>query len=474
MTWTLFTDGASSIDGSGAGLILTDPAGQEITYALRFNFRTSNNEAGYEALIAGLQLAIQMETKHLHAYTDSLLIVNQVNGDYVAREEVMQKYLKKVTDLRKYFDTFTITQVPRSKNKRADALSKLASSSFGHLTKNVLVEVIPTRSIEVKLVNSTEKTNSWMDPIIDYLKNGNLPTDTNEARKIRIKAPQYSIKQDILYKKGYLTPWLRCVTSEEANYVLREAHFGSCGAHAGARSIAQKAARLGYFWPTMYRDATKIVDNCDNCQRHAPIIQAPGKVKFLVVAIDYFTKWAEAEPLATITGHKILKFVWHNIVCRYGIPGIIISDNGKQFANNPFREWCEELKIRQQFTSVAHPQANGQTEVTNRTILQGLKTRLNKAKGQWVEELPNVLWAYRTTAKTATGCTPFSLVYGSEAVLPPEIGLPTYRISHFEQTTNDSNLLLNLDLVEGRREMAAILNAKYKTQTERYYNSRVK
>ena len=90
---------------------------------------------------------------------------------------------------------------------------------------------------------------------------------------------------------------------------------------------------------------------------------------------------------------------------------------------------------------VAHPQANGQTEVTNRTILQGLKARLDKAKGKWIEELSNFLWAYRT----GTDCTPFSLVYGLEAVLPPEIGLPTYRVNKFDLTTNDVNLSLNLD-----------------------------
>ncbi|GJY15778.1 reverse transcriptase domain-containing protein [Tanacetum coccineum] len=168
-----------------------------------------------------------------------------------------------------------------------------------------------------------------------------------------------------------------------------------------------------------------------------PFPEAPRRVKFLFVTIDYFTKWVEAEPVATITGQKILQFIWRNIVCRFGIPGIIVSDNGKQFSNNPFREWCEELKIKQNFTSVAHPQANGQIEVTNRTILQGLKARLGKAKGQWVEELPNVLWAYRTTARAGNGCTPFNLVYGSEAVLPPEIGLPTYRISNFDPNTND-------------------------------------
>ena len=112
-----------------------------------------------------------------------------------------------------------------------------------------------------------------------------------------------------------------------------------------------------------------------------PFPEAPGRVKFLVVAIDYFTKWVEAAPLATITGKKILKFVWSKIVCRFGIPGLIVSDNGKQFADNPFRDWCNELNLKQKFTSVAHPQANGQIEVTNRILLQDLKTRLGKAKG---------------------------------------------------------------------------------------------
>lgn len=126
-------------------------------------------------------------------------------------------------------------------------------------------------------------------------------------------------------------------------------------------------------------------------------------MKFLLVAVDYFTKWVEVEPLATITGKNVLKFVWRNIVCRFGVPHILVSDNGRQFAEDPFKAWCLEMKITQKFTSVAHPQANGQVEVTNRTLLHGIKTRLDKAKGDWVENLSNILWAYRTTPRTSTG-----------------------------------------------------------------------
>ncbi|GKD84906.1 reverse transcriptase domain-containing protein [Tanacetum coccineum] len=112
-TWTLFTNSASSIEGSGAGLILTDPNGQEVTYALRFNFRASNNKAEYEALVVGLELAIQMEARCLEVYTDSLLIGNQVKGLYEAREDIMKRYLAKVRELQGHFNNFTITQIPR-------------------------------------------------------------------------------------------------------------------------------------------------------------------------------------------------------------------------------------------------------------------------------------------------------------------------------------------------------------------------
>ncbi|GJY79717.1 reverse transcriptase domain-containing protein [Tanacetum coccineum] len=163
-----FVNGASGSDGSGAGVILTDPAGKEITYALRFDLPTSNNEAEYEALIA---------------------------GTYEAYEESMKWYLSKVQSLQKGFESFSITQIYLLKNKRADALNKLASSSFAHLTKNVLVEVIPYKSIEAYAINTMEDVGeTWMTPIIEYLQDRKLPEDPKTERKIRIKAPQYSMK----------------------------------------------------------------------------------------------------------------------------------------------------------------------------------------------------------------------------------------------------------------------------------------
>ncbi|GJV11442.1 reverse transcriptase domain-containing protein [Tanacetum coccineum] len=150
--WTLFTDGSSCIDGSGAGLILTSPEGTKFTYALRFQFTASNNEAEYEALIAGLRIVAQMGVRNVHVSVDSKLVANQVLGAYVAKEENMIKYLEKVKILVSGFANFSISQVPQSKNKKADALSKIASTSFTHLSKQVLVKILKEKSIQEKEV----------------------------------------------------------------------------------------------------------------------------------------------------------------------------------------------------------------------------------------------------------------------------------------------------------------------------------
>ncbi|KAK2997565.1 hypothetical protein RJ639_023672 [Escallonia herrerae] len=181
---------------------------------------------------------------------------------------------------------------------------------------------------------------------------------------------------------------------------------------------------------------------------------ASGQRRFMIVAIDYFTKWTEVESLATITSAKCEDFFWKNIVCRFGVPRALVVDNGKQFDNNNFRTFCSNLSIDLRFTSVAHPQSNGQTENMNRNILQGLKKKLNEAKGAWVDELPKVLWAYRTTPHSVTGKTPFSLCYGTEAMLPIEIGVPTIRALHFSELNNNVGLRANLDLVEEARTQA--------------------
>ncbi|GFZ14451.1 hypothetical protein Acr_24g0006410 [Actinidia rufa] len=192
---------------------------------------------------------------------------------------------------------------------------------------------------------------------------------------------------------------------------------------------------------------------------------------------DYLTKDArmiKKEPFAKIIEKNTRNFIWKNIVCRFGIPKVIISDNAKQFDNDRFKLFFLDLVISYHLSSPGHPQANNQVEVTNRTILRNLKARLEKAKGEWVEDLLSILWAYQTTSKIPTGEMLFSLVYGTESVILVKIGMPSFRTSIFDKENNEIKLRLNLDLLDEKRKRVEARQAAYKHQVAKYYNQRVK
>lgn len=145
---------------------------------------------------------------------------------------------------------------------------------------------------------------------------------------------------------------------------------------------------------------------------------AKGQRKFIVVAVDYFSKYVEAKLLSTITDLQACKFIWRNIITRYAIPRMIIIDNGWRFISKITIEYCNTFKIQIRLSSVSTPQTNGQVESTNKTILSSIKKKIEGAKGSWDEILPGIIWAMQTTVKDATRHTPFSLVYDSKALLP--------------------------------------------------------
>ena len=155
------------------------------------------------------------------------------------------------------------------------------------------------------------------------------------------------------------------------------------------------------------------------------------------------------------------RFIWKNIVTRFGVPYAFISDNGLQFDSKAFRKYCSDLGIKNRYSTLAYPQGNGQAEAINKVIVNGLKKRLDDAKGKWVEELPHVLWTYRTTPRKSTGETPFLMTYRAEVVIPLENGFPMMRTSTFTSDGNDELLKKSLDLVEERRENAMVRLAYY-------------
>ncbi|RDY14485.1 Tf2-9, partial [Mucuna pruriens] len=204
-----------------------------------------------------------------------------------------------------------------------------------------------------------------------------------------------------------------------------------------------------------------------------PFPLAPGQIKILIVAVDYFTKWIEAEPVAAISTEKVKKFLWKKIICRFGLPATIVSDNGTQFASKTIVEFCHGLGIKQIFTSVEHPQTNGQAEAANKVIMRGLRRRLEEAKGWWVEELPQVLWSYHTTPHSSANETPFRLAFGTEAVILVEIGEPSLRTEFWEPEANAIELRANLDMMQEVREAVHIREFTIKARVAKLYNRKV-
>ncbi|XP_062012277.1 uncharacterized protein LOC133728861 [Rosa rugosa] len=189
---------------------------------------------------------------------------------------------------------------------------------------------------------------------------------------------------------------------------------------------------------------------------------AKGQFKYIIVAIDYNSKWIEAEPLTAITTAKVIHFLWKNIYCHYGVPHTIITDNGTQFNNKEIISFTANLGTKMSFASVAHPQTNGQVEAANKIIKKLLKKKHDDAKGLWAERLPEVLWAIRTTPTSANGETPFCMMFGTEAVLPIEVTQPTARVEGYCPKTNDEGINLDKDLLEEKRHKAHLNNLQNK------------
>ena len=195
-------------------------------------------------------------------------------------------------------------------------------------------------------------------------------------------------------RRSFEGPYLSCLHPEKVSELLAELHVGVCGNHVKGRSLAHRAMTQGFWWPHMQKDAAEYVRKCKQCQKHAPLIHQParhlnpvsnpwsfaqwrldilgpfpratGNHKFMLVTVDYFTKWTEAEALANIRDVEVKKFVWKNIVTRFKVPNSLILDNGLQFDSKAFL--CSDLGIKNRYSTPAYPQSNGQAEATNKQL----------------------------------------------------------------------------------------------------------
>ena len=194
----------------------------------------------------------------------------------------------------------------------------------------------------------------------------------------------------------------------------------------------------------------------------------------MLAMTDYFSKWIEAEAFVQVREKEVISFIKRNILTRFGIPAEIVCDNGSQFIRKRKTNFCDSLGIKMVTSTHVHPQANGQAESSNKIIINNLKKKLGSKKGKWAEELPFVLWADRTTTKNATGQTPFSLVFGTEAVIPTEMVVPTARTSIRDPEANNESLTQDLDTVDELRDLARIRMAAYQQRMASAYNKNIR
>ncbi|XP_070057549.1 uncharacterized protein [Nicotiana tomentosiformis] len=256
---------------------------------------------------------------------------------------------------------------------------------------------------------------------LDHVEDDILPDDKKEAKKLRMQVARYSVIHNDLYKRTYGGPLEKCLRPNQMQHVLEEVHEGHCGAHSGNRAL-----------------------------------------------------WVEAGAFAQIREHEVITFIWKNMICRFGLPKEINCDNEPRFTGKRVAEFFEKWHIKRILSTPYHPTRNRQAESSNKSILNITKKKLEDAKGQWPKILPEVLWAYRTTPKTSTGETPYSLVYETDAVIPIEVREPSLRYSHESGPRNDESRRHELDEAEERRDMAYIRMIVQKQQAECYYNKKAK
>ncbi|GJT60655.1 reverse transcriptase domain-containing protein [Tanacetum coccineum] len=295
----------------------------------------------------------------------------------------------------------------------------------------------------------------------------------------------------------------RCVHGQEALEILKACHEGPTGGHHSANLTARKVFDAGFFWPTIYRDAHSMIKSCDTCQRQGKISQRdemPQNAiqvceifdvwgidfmgpfpsshgnKYILVAVDYLSKWVEAKALPTNDARVVVKFL-KSLFARFGTPRAIISDRGTHFCNDQFAKVMSKYGVTHRLATAYHPQTSGQVEVSNRGLKRILERTVGENRASWSDKLDDALWAFRTAFKTPIGCTPYKLVYEKSCHLPIELEHKAYwalKHANFDLITAGDHRKLQLNELNELRDQAYENSLIYKERTKKLHDSKIK
>uniref|UniRef100_A0A2N9H3G7 Integrase catalytic domain-containing protein n=1 Tax=Fagus sylvatica TaxID=28930 RepID=A0A2N9H3G7_FAGSY len=538
--------------GMGEALLADlEKIGETIAKSFKLDFSCSNNASEYEAYITGLAIAHEMGVKHLRVIGDSNLIICQTKGEFSLKEPSLALYRALAQKLEEKFDSFEISHAMRCENRYADALATLGSQvSFEESKVDVTIDkrsMSITDLLREKFKVQNLDAEDWRTPIKTKLMS---PEGVADLKVLK----DYVLIAGDLYRRLPRGVLARCVNLQEAAKKLIEIHEKCCEFRVGV-SLYRRLQHLGYFWPSMSKEAASLQEQCSFCQHQhesdqiyatfissdwrtpfleylienilpqtsqaatrlkklatryfvgggilfqkgfhgdplrclslaesqtvmkeapfwrmwrtsrqekiipaaidswlllanheerygrlhliGPINPSSGGYIWILVATEYFSKWVEAIPLRKATGAAVANFIREHIITRFGIPHKIISDNGTPFVNKNVREVLEHYQIKHRRSTPYYPQGNGQAEATDRMLLRILCKMVFDYRKGWSSHLANTLWAYRGSTKTATGFTPFFLVYSTDAISPTELLVPSPRILHGMDLEADADI----------------------------------
>ncbi|GJZ71924.1 reverse transcriptase domain-containing protein [Tanacetum coccineum] len=348
---------------------------------------------------------------------------------------------------------FKVIDTKGAENLAADHLSRLENPYENVLDPKEVNEKFPLETLNM-VTSRGDSSTPWFADYANYHAGNFIVKGMSSQQKNKFfkDVKHYFWDDPYLFKICADQMIRRCVAGQEAVDILTACHSGPTGGHYGANYTAKKVFDSGFYWPTIYKDAHDLVTRCDTCQRQGKISQRDEMPqnsiqvceifdvwgidfmgpfpssrgnKYILVAVDYLSKWVEAKALPTNDARVVCKFL-KSLFARFGAPRAIISDRGTHFCNDQFAKVMLKYGVTHRLSTAYHPQTSGQVEVSNRGLKRILERTVGENRASWSDKLDDALWAFRTAYKTPIGCTPYKLVYEKACHLPIELEHKAY------------------------------------------------
>ncbi|GKD79126.1 reverse transcriptase domain-containing protein, partial [Tanacetum coccineum] len=391
-----------------------------------------------------------------------------------------------------------------AENLAVEHLSRLENPHQDVLENKEITETFPLETLGM-VTFCGDSSTPWFADIANY-HTGNFIVkgmSSQQKKKFFKDVKHYFWDDPYLFRIGADQVIRRCVYGQEAVDILMACHNGPTGGHHGANYTAKKVFDFRFYWPTIYRDAHDLVTRCDACQRQGKISQKDempqnaiqvceifdvwginfmGQFpssrgnKYILMAVDYLSKWVEAKVLPTSDARVVVKFL-KSLFARFGTPRAIISDRGTHFCNDQFAKVMLKYGVTHRLSTAYHPQTSGQVEVSNRGLKRILERTIGENHASWSDKLDDALWAFRTAFKTPIGCTPYKLVYRKACHLPIELEHKAYwalKHCNFDLKTAGDHRKVQMNELNELRDQAYENSLIYKEKTKKIHDSKIK